>query len=59
MSLRLRPAKVACIALNTVFVSDSHARKSIAQAEAETGLPADDPVRYGAVKLVDAVVEAR
>jgi uncharacterized NAD-dependent epimerase/dehydratase family protein len=59
MSLRLRPARVACIALNTAFVSDSEARKSIASAEAETGLPADDPVRYGADKLVDAVVEAR
>jgi uncharacterized NAD-dependent epimerase/dehydratase family protein len=56
MSLTLRPAKVACIALNTSFVSDGDARAAIAAAEAETGLPADDPVRYGAAKLVDAVV---
>jgi D-glutamate N-acetyltransferase len=59
MSLRLRPARVACIALNTAFLSDRDARKSIVRAEAETGLPADDPVRYGAGKLVDAVVGTR
>jgi uncharacterized NAD-dependent epimerase/dehydratase family protein len=59
MSLKLRPAKVACIALNTSFVSEREAREAIAAAESETGLPADDPVRYGAVKLVDAVVQAR
>jgi uncharacterized NAD-dependent epimerase/dehydratase family protein len=58
MSLRLRPAKVACIALNTSFASEAEARDAIAAAEAETGLPADDPVRYGADRLVDAVVEA-
>jgi uncharacterized NAD-dependent epimerase/dehydratase family protein len=59
MSLTLRPAKVVCIALNTSFVSDAEARDAIATAEAETGLPADDPVRYGAGKLVDAVVDPR
>jgi hypothetical protein len=30
----------------------------VAAAEAETGLPADDPVRFGAARLVDAVVGA-
>jgi D-glutamate N-acetyltransferase len=59
MSLKLRPAKVACIALNTSFVSEREAREAIAAAESETGLPVDDPVRYGAVKLVDAVVQVR
>jgi D-glutamate N-acetyltransferase len=58
MSLKLRPAKVACIALNTAFVSEAEAREAIAATEAETGLPTDDPVRYGAAKLVDAVVES-
>jgi uncharacterized NAD-dependent epimerase/dehydratase family protein len=57
MSLKLRPAKVACVALNTAFVSDEEARAAIDQAEAETGLPADDPVRFGAAKLLDAVLE--
>jgi uncharacterized NAD-dependent epimerase/dehydratase family protein len=56
MALRARPAKVACIALNTRFVSEDEARSAIAAAEEETGLPADDPVRFGAGKLVDAVL---
>ena len=56
MSLKLRPAKVAAIALNTSTVSDDEAREAIAAAEAETGLPADDPVRFGAERLLDAVL---
>jgi uncharacterized NAD-dependent epimerase/dehydratase family protein len=56
MSLKLRPAKVACIALNTSPVSEQEARAAIAEAEEETGLPADDPVRFGAGKLLDAVL---
>ena len=55
MSLRLRPAKVAAIALNTSGVSEEEARAAIAQAEEETGLPADDPVRFGAGKILDGV----
>ncbi len=56
MSLKLRPAKVACIALNTSAVSEEEARAAIAAAEEETGLQADDPVRFGAGKLLDAVL---
>jgi uncharacterized NAD-dependent epimerase/dehydratase family protein len=56
MSLRLRPAKVACIALNTAFVPEAEAREAIEAAERETGLPADDPVRFGAAKLLDSVL---
>ena len=59
MSLRARPSRVACIALNTRFVSEDEARAAIAAAEAETGLPADDPVRFGGARLVDAVLAAR
>jgi uncharacterized NAD-dependent epimerase/dehydratase family protein len=58
MSLKLRPAKVACIGLNTSTVSEEEARAAIAAAEAETGLPADDPVRFGAGKLLEAVLNA-
>jgi len=56
MSLKLRPAKVACLALNTSAVSEEEARAAIAAAEDETGLQADDPVRFGAGKLLDAVL---
>ena len=59
MSLRRRPAKVACIALNSSNVSEREAKEAIAAAEEETGLPADDPVRFGAGKLLDAVLNAR
>jgi uncharacterized NAD-dependent epimerase/dehydratase family protein len=54
----VRPARVVAIALNTRGVSEEEARAAIAAAEAETGLPADDPVRFGAAKLVDAVLGA-
>ena len=59
MSLKLRPAKVAAIALNTSSVSAEEARSAIAAAEEETGLPADDPVRFGAAKILDAVLRRR
>jgi uncharacterized NAD-dependent epimerase/dehydratase family protein len=56
MSLRLRPAKVVCVALNTSRVEEDAAQAAIAAAEEETGLPADDPVRFGAAKLLEAVL---
>jgi uncharacterized NAD-dependent epimerase/dehydratase family protein len=55
ISLLARPARVLAIALNTRDLDDAGARRAIAAAEEETGLPADDPVRYGAAKLVDAL----
>jgi uncharacterized NAD-dependent epimerase/dehydratase family protein len=59
LSLPARPARVACIALNTRNLSEDEARAAIAATEAETGLPTDDPVRFGAERLLDAVVEPR
>ncbi len=59
MSLKRRPAKVVAISLNTFAESEEDARAAIAAAEAETGLPADDPVRFGAGKLLEAVLNAR
>ena len=56
ISLTRRPAVVACIALNTRHLDDDEARAAIAAAEAETGLVADDPVRFGAGRLLDAVL---
>jgi D-glutamate N-acetyltransferase len=55
MSLLARPARVHAIALNTRLQDEAGARASIASAEAETGLPADDPVRFGAGRLLDAL----
>jgi uncharacterized NAD-dependent epimerase/dehydratase family protein len=57
MSLKLRPAKTVAIALNTSTGSEDEARQAIAAAEEETGLPTDDPVRFGAGKLLDAVLK--
>jgi uncharacterized NAD-dependent epimerase/dehydratase family protein len=56
ISLPRRRAKVLCIALNTARLGEEAARKAIADAEAETGLPADDPVRFGATMLLDSLV---
>jgi uncharacterized NAD-dependent epimerase/dehydratase family protein len=55
-SLPLRPARVAAIALNTAALNDDEARSAVEQVRADTGLPADDPVRYGAGSLLDAVL---
>jgi D-glutamate N-acetyltransferase len=57
VSLPRRPAKVACIALNTAPIeADDDARAAAAAVEQETGLPADDPVRFGAGRLLDSVL---
>ena len=55
ISLLARPARVLAVALNTRDLDDATARRAVEQAETETGLPADDPVRFGAAKLVDAL----
>jgi uncharacterized NAD-dependent epimerase/dehydratase family protein len=55
-SLLARPSRVACIALNTRELDDAGARRAIEDAESESGLTADDPVRFGAARLVDALI---
>jgi uncharacterized NAD-dependent epimerase/dehydratase family protein len=57
-SLPARKAPVAAIALNTAHLNDDAARQAIAAVESDTGLPCDDPVRFGAARLVDAVLVA-
>jgi uncharacterized NAD-dependent epimerase/dehydratase family protein len=59
LSLPARPARVACIALNTRLLAEDAAREAIRRAEAETGLPADDPVRFGAQRLLEVIVQER
>jgi uncharacterized NAD-dependent epimerase/dehydratase family protein len=56
MSLLARPARVRAIALNTRDLDEDAARRAVEEAETETGLVADDPVRFGAARLVDAVL---
>jgi uncharacterized NAD-dependent epimerase/dehydratase family protein len=56
IALSVRPAKVACLALNTAGLDDEAARIAIAAVAEETGLPSDDPVRYGASVLLDSVL---
>jgi D-glutamate N-acetyltransferase len=55
LSLLARPADVHAIALNTRDLPEAEARRAIEEAESDSGLPADDPVRFGAEKLVDAL----
>jgi len=55
-SLPRRRATVACVALNTRLLGEDDARAAVAAAEAETGLPTDDPVRFGSDRLLDALV---
>jgi uncharacterized NAD-dependent epimerase/dehydratase family protein len=52
----VRPARVVAIALNTRGLDDDTARAEIARATEETGLPATDPVRFGAEPILEAVV---
>ena len=57
LALPARPARVAAIALNTRDLDEEAARAAIAAAEAETGLPADDPARFGAGRITSFVLE--
>ncbi|MBU6239372.1 MAG: DUF1611 domain-containing protein [Planctomycetes bacterium] len=51
----LAPVHVGCIVLNTHGLSDSEARYEIERTQAETGLPTNDVVRFGAQDLLDSV----
>ena len=52
------PSTVVAVALNTsLYPDDADARRIIAETAAETGLPAADPVRFGADELWAAIRE--
>ena len=50
---------MAAVALNTAALEDDDAAAAVTDVELETGLPADDPVRFGAARIVDAALENR
>jgi uncharacterized NAD-dependent epimerase/dehydratase family protein len=57
LALPVRPAPVAAVAVNTGRLSEDDARAAVEAIAAETGLPTDDPVRFGPDALLDAVLE--
>ena len=52
------PAPVAAVALNTSRLGEAEAREEIARVAGETGLPADDVVRFGPERLMGALADA-
>lgn len=52
----LKPAPVVCLALNTYGMPEEDAHAAITAAETESGLPTSDPVRFGAGRLLDALL---
>jgi uncharacterized NAD-dependent epimerase/dehydratase family protein len=59
MARHVRHASVVAVALKTNKLDEEAARTAIAEVERETALVADDPVRFGAGRLLDAVLSAR
>src|SRR4051794_28432877 len=58
ISLPARPARVAAVAVNTRGLDDAAAGRAVREAAELTGLAADDPVRFGPDRLLDAVLAA-
>jgi uncharacterized NAD-dependent epimerase/dehydratase family protein len=54
----IRSARVAAVALNTVALDDREAARAVREAEGSTGLVADDAVRFGPERILDAVLAA-
>jgi len=59
LALPRRRSRVVAVAVNTRSLDEEAARAAVAEAEVDTGLPADDPVRFGAGRLVEAVLHAK
>jgi uncharacterized NAD-dependent epimerase/dehydratase family protein len=56
LALPARPAVVAAVALNTRRLDEGAAREAVAAVAEETGVPTDDPVRFGPDRLLEAVL---
>ncbi len=54
----LKPARTVAVVLNTFDLAEADARAALRDAERETGLPAADPVRFGAGPVVEALLAA-
>ncbi len=52
----IQPTRVVGLGLNTRGLTEPEARDAVRRAEDETGLPATDPLRFGAGNLCDALV---
>ena len=48
---------MAVVALHTGELDEDDARAEIERVRQETGLPTDDPVRFGAGSLLDGVLK--
>lgn len=57
MARFVHPSRVVALSLNTFKLSDADAKQVLIEYEKEIGLPATDPIRFGADKLVDAITE--
>jgi len=57
IALPARKAKVAAIALNTRGLDDDEACAAVAAAAAETGLIADDVVRFGSNRILATILD--
>lgn len=55
MLRHVKPARVEAILLDTSALDAAGAAKAISDAERDTGLPADDPVRHGGAKIWSAL----
>lgn len=51
----VHPVKVVGVSVNTAGIPEEQARQQVEQVARETGLPATDPVRYGADVLLPAI----
>lgn len=56
MSVPILPSKVVGVCVNTRGLDDAAARAELRQIEADLGLPATDPLRFGVAEVADALV---